>query len=102
MNQIAAIAVKAVTEAPRPAQGEIAARSSAEPKRTKIKETEAATTAPQKIAAHETAGWDDSTGAERSAIEVCRSVSRLILGLLIYFFAALEICAPSPAFGELS
>ena len=79
MNQIAVSTVKVVIETPSHAQGETEARPSAEPKASKINETDAATTAPQKIAAHETADWEDSAdGAEAAATAILGSVTRFM------------------------
>jgi hypothetical protein len=69
---MAVITVKVVSETPIPAQGETEARSNAEPKANKIKLTEAATKAPQKIAAHDTADWDDSWEVARTSSTTAR------------------------------
>jgi hypothetical protein len=61
MSQTAVMAVKVATEAPFPGHGETEAKPTPVPRATRTNETAAATRAPAKIAAHDTAEIVDST-----------------------------------------
>jgi hypothetical protein len=61
MSPIAVIAEKVVSDAPLLGQGETAAKPRPDASANRINDTEAATTAPAMIAAHETAEVADST-----------------------------------------
>ena len=67
ISQIAAVTAKAAAETPWPAQGDTEANPSPEPSANKTSDTEVATNAPARIAAHDTVEIDFAENSRESA-----------------------------------
>jgi len=70
MSHIAVITVNVVAEAPCPGHGDTEANPKPAPTARSMRDTDAATTAPARIAGHDTAELNDSTVVDPSVKDV--------------------------------